>query len=486
MIILPFTTPVTNVLRFIVIEYLILKLCNYAIESLVHTTAHHRTKSGKKLEFREGWPSFFLVPYRLRERSIRIAIPLLFVISINVLLIAVEFGFASSSIRPSAVTTFAEIGTENFAASAAPIDVMPALWMERVQFLHERCVNRRNFLVSAAEGFVLRRSIYGGGRLYEDKIICGWDSNLDRKLNQILFNISHAGQLDTVDQFQYSFANLTIRNISPNRFRFQGGGDIDFDVDGTLDLSSEGFNRREFSYTVSGSCTAFENSDENSSDDSIVYCFLTDNDSFRFIFPGTVSENSPVKMPTMASEGQVLRLQDASGLFRAKIFDYLGEDSVPRDGDHLAAIKTLAVVLRTRQSVLDEAAVPLLLPAISRTFCIATLFGATSLRNVTIGLVEGPWTERASVEGWALAMMLSLIFGAGLASMGLALAGRRGKVWNIPNTFNSLAKLAVGVVIGPDGDTVLRCGLRYDRGQSCYGIMDETEEAVNVGSLEKM
>lgn len=404
------------------------------------------------------------------------------------MLIAVEFGFGSDRLPPEPRSFFAEIGTTTLKNSVPPKDVPPVRWIERVHLLHEACVNRQNFLVWAAEGCLDRRSIYGGLQFSKNKVVCGRDSRLGRKLNVVLFNISHAGQTDTKGAFQYTSANLTIRRIARNEFGFRGGGDIDFDVDGSLDLSSGGFNQRKFVYDVSGCCTSFESGDgQSAGGDLLVYCYLTDNDRNRFIVPGIIADNSPVKTPSLRSIGQELHLEDSSRSFRAEYFDYLKEESAPRDGDHLAAIKTLALVFPARQNLLDEAAVPLLLPAITRTFCISTLFGATSLRNTTETLAEGDWIERATMRDWALAMLIALVGVSGLAGAGLKLLRRKDEGWNIPVNFNSAAGLSAedGDVITDGSGKYLQCGLRYDGGKLCYGVLGELQEPVNVRALER-
>ena len=452
MVQLPFGTPVANVLRFLIIEYLIIKLLHFCIEGLSSLIAKNRLRRGENVQIADGLITFFHVPYRLRERKLfHFLFPWVVVILLNAFLISIEFGFSSTqeTMRlPVTATSSQEMPLATLPASRSMQDVSPRRWIDRLERLHTTCVQRQEkhrLRIYAPAGFMTDEFVRNDSALFFNADpTCADDTEFSPKLPALLFDVSYSGLDDVEEPFSFASAALTVNEILDVNLGFRNA-DVDLQVSGELDLSQGGFNKGDFVKSVSGVCTGDSNADLLDPNDSPhVYCYLTDGQDYRFIVPGVVQDDtSQFETLGQIEAGDSLQVSGQNGVFRAKFLPYLDDDrGEAMDGDHLAAIKTFAVSFGTRGRVTDETMSLALSPAI-RTFCGATLYGITQLerrdivRKVRDQPVRGP--ERAVVSSWALVMLCVLVALTGGGAAALSLVQRRTRTEGVPVTYNSLA-----------------------------------------------
>lgn len=488
---LPIDTPTTNVLRFLLIEYIIVKLFAYVIESFGCHFATKRASSAIAVTFQESWLVFFLVPYRIRESRLLLRVlPWVLVVCFNAFLLSIEFGFDSNS-EPllTGSRTSQIVSTPELTKSKRLPNVKDIAWVTRTRRLALDCVtpiNENEFYV--ADGFVKNVVLQDDIKnISSSEVICGGDSRLktESRMDQVMFNVSYSNM--EIGNRPFRYVNAELKVVATEESLFDFGGDIDIDVKGELDLSYNERAGRENMFNVSGSCTGFLGTESGTTvDDPELYCLLSDGDKNRFIFTGMFSSGSDATELAKVSSGQVLRLEDGGSVFRAELL-FWDESWRAKDGDHLAAIKLLAAVFRPRRSLTNDATVlAQIIPEIVRCFCINVMFGATSLeeREIEIPGVFVKNRERAEVKGWALVLLCAAVGGLGLTTVVFWWAERKaeGKErWNVPVTFNALGRLVMeedGYKADGGVEKLLVCGLRERDGAPRYGPVREGDVVV--------
>lgn len=471
-----------NVLRFLLIEYVIIKLLHHCVESLSSLIARNRLRRGENITISDGLLTFFHIPYRLRERKIfNIIFSWVIVILLNAFLISIEFGFSSeersSPVPDVFVTTPQEIALDALGASTPMQGVSPRRWIDRLERLHGTCVGRQEkhrLRIFAADGFMTDEFVSNDSSLFfAAKPTCATDDRVKSNLPQLLFDVSYAGLKDVEDPFQFASANLRVDEIIGTDLGFRVA-DVDLQVSGRLDLSLSSLRGEEFLFDVSGVCTGDRVVNLSDAEDSPhMLCYLTDSADHRFIVPGIVqSDTSQYTALGDIEAGDSFEISGEEGVFRAKFLPYLDGGFKPKDGDHLAAIKTFAVSFGTRGKVTDETMSLALSPAI-RTFCGATLFGITQIRKADVERKkvlgnegdedEEDVTERATVRVWTLVVLCLMVGLSGAGSLGFVFANRRAKEEEVPVTFNSLA-----------AKMMERLDVKSTNGLMCTGVHDGT------------
>lgn len=479
-IVLPISTPVTNVLRFFIVEFFIVKLVHFTVESFTYVVSHHRSFHGKEIRFDESWLTFFLIPYRLKERSIYSrTLPWILAFFFNTFLLAVHFGFGSQCAAGTGNTkSFQELPTVSLGKSIPPIGVHPTRWINRVTRIAITCTIIRGSTVFAREGYLKDESIYGpvGG-----DVVCHSHPRLSTKLNRVSFNISYSGQESTPDYFRFTSLNGTISTIEESKFGF--GGKVDFEISGTLDLSKLDYNHRDQNYIVAGSCTG------SPDEDNIIYCFLSDKADNRILMIGSITEESEVRSLSNARNGDTLRIRDSLNTFRAKelLLDNYATDSL-KDGEHLAAVKLFATSYRPRKRWHNnDKSIEVGLPTITRSFSVAIIIGATSLRNVSVDYHEDfSSTEKATITTWALVLLgssVSVVLGIMIAL--IVIRRKRmeqlGKLW-IPVNYVGALQMLAQENLGEETRKQCACGFRYRGDVIRFGVLKDGEAALKGSS----